>query len=197
MAFKSIGPAYVYVGNFTGTPDVYQLVDVEDVTVDLGLRDAYTSNADLNGTPTVEGIYRLSPRPVAQITLQDISVDQLQELVLGISKTTSGSDEGIGFGSTFEQIPEASVPSVFILPTSQSADGVGAGNGIWFPGATISGLDGISFGRVDEGEILNPFNLTINAVYRAADQAAASIPANARIAWMGPPAAFGLSWSLS
>lgn len=196
MAFKPVGPALLYIGNPV-TPSMYQIVDVEDVQIDLGLRSAYTSNASLNGTPTVDGQYRLSPRPIIQVTVADLEVTQLAEFLLGIESTTSGSDTGIGLGSSFEAISAASVPSLFVLPDQQSADGVGADNGLWFPAVTISGLDNINYGRVDEGEIQQFFNITFEASYRATDHGSNAIPAAARIGFMGPPAAFGLSWSLS
>lgn len=196
MAFKPVGPALLYIGNFN-TPDVYQIVDVESVEVDLGLRSAYTSNASLNGTPTVDGQYRLAPQPAARVTLADADVTQLAEFLLGLTTTTASSETAIGFGSSFEAISTANVPALFILPDQQSADGVGANNGIWFPAVTISGLDGINFGRVDEGEIQQFYNIEFRAAYRATDHGSNAIPADARIGFMGPPAAFGLSWSLS
>jgi hypothetical protein len=176
---------------------MYEIVDVEDVQVDLGLRSAYTSNADLNGTPTVDGQYRLSPKPTASATLADADVTQLAEFLLGISATTAATETAIGFGSSFEAIAAADVPTLFILPSSQSGAGVGANNGIWFTRTTISGLDGINFGRVDEGEIQQFYNVAFEAVYAATDQGANAIPAAARIAFMGPPAAFGLAWALA
>jgi len=163
----------------------------------MGLRSAFTSNADLNGTPTVDGQYRLSPRPIAQVTLADAEVTQLVEFMLGITATTVGSDTGVGFGSSFTLIAASAVPTLFILPSQQSADGVGANNGIWFTRVNISGLDGINFGRVDEGEIQQFYNVQFEAVFSATDQASTAVPADARIAFMGPPAAFGLSWSLT
>jgi hypothetical protein len=175
---------------------MYQIVDVENVEVDLGLRSAYTSNADLNGTPTVDGQYRLSPRPVARVTLADADVTQLDEFLLGLSAATASSETAIGFGSSFTSVSSANVPTLFILPSQQSSDGVGANNGIWFTRTTISGLDGINFGRVDEGEIQQFYNVSFEAVYAATDQGSNAIPADARIAFMGPPAAYGLSWSL-
>lgn len=197
MAFKPIGPALLYLGDPTASGTMTQVIDVENVSLDLGLRSAYTSNASLNGTPVVDGQYRLSPRPIAQVTLADASVDQLAEFLLGLSKTVNGSDEGVAFGSSFTAIARADVPTLQILPDQQSADGVNAANAIWFPATTIGGLDGINFGRVDEGEIQQFYNITFEAVYTATDQSAGAIPADARIAFMGPPSAFGLTWSYS
>jgi hypothetical protein len=197
MAFKAVGAAKLYIGDFTGTPDVYTVVDVENVNVDIGARSAYTSNASLNGTPTVDGQYALAPQPVVQVTLGDADVTQLVEFMPGISTTTAGSSTAVGFGSTFRSISRANVPSLFILPTQQETDGVAAVNGIWLPGVNISGIDGINFGRVDEGEIQQFYNVSFTGVYCATDQASAAIAENARIIFMGPPAAFGLSWALS
>ena len=194
--FKPVGAALLYLGDFA-TPSVTQIVDVETVEVDYGVSGAYTSNASLNGTPTASGQFRLAPKPVVRAQIADAGIDQLALFLPGITKATSGSDEAIGFGSSFTAIAEASVPSLFVLPDQQSADGVDAANGIWLPAVTITGPNGMSFGRVPEGEILQPFNVEFRGAYRDTDQGSTAIPENARIIFVGPPAAFSLTWALS
>lgn len=196
-AFKPVGPAKVRLGNPITGGAMTLVTDVESVEIDLGLRSAYTSNAGLNGTPIVDGQYVLAPQPVARITVADASIEQLNLLLLGESITTASAVSAIGFGSSFKSISAANVPTVNILADQQEADEEDAANALWFPGGIISGLEGINFGRVDEGEIQQFYSFEIRAVYRDEDQTSptpVAIPASARIAFMGDPAAFGLTW---
>lgn len=196
MAFKPVGPCQVYVGDFTASPSVTELVDVESVSIDLGIKQPYTSNANLDGAPTADGLYYGVPNPQIQLTLVDADLAQITAL-LPLTTTTASSQTGLGLGSSFTAIAEASVPSMFILPRQQNASGVNAANGIWIPAARISGFSGLNFGRTGDQEILQPYTVNVQACYRATDQDSTAIPAAARVLFFGSPTAFGLTWALS
>lgn len=198
MAFKPVGACAIIVGDPTTAAgaDMTSLGALESVQVDIGIRQAYTSSSRQHGTPLADSLYRLAARPQIQAEVTDADIPVIEQLLLGISSTTASSETAIGFGDDFAQIAEANVPALCLLPISQLSDGVGANNAIWFPATTIGGLDGINFGRVDEGEILQPYNALFESAYRETDQDATAIPAGARVGWMGPPAAFGLTWFL-
>lgn len=194
MAFKPVGPCNVFLGDFTagGGGSLVKLVDVENVQVDLGIRRPYTSNAVLDGVPTVDGLYDHVPRPVIQMTLVDADISQLEALLIR-SKTTTTSIDALGFGDSFAAIAAASVPSLFIQPTQQSSSGASAVNGIWFPAVRIAGLNGIQFGRTGDQEIQQAYQVNMDAVYRATDQNSGAIPAGFRVGFMGPPAGAGIT----
>jgi len=88
------------------------------------------------------------------------------------------------------------VLTLAVVPASQAADGALAANAFWMPAVGIAGLDGFTFGRVPEGEVINPYNVRFTAARRETDQAGAAIPARNRIGFWGPPETLGLSWSL-
>jgi len=199
MAFKPVGPCNVFLGDFTagGGGDLVKLTDVENVQIDLGIRRPYTSNATLDGVPTVDGLYQHTPRPVVQMTLVDADIAQL-EILLTLTKTTTTSIDALGFGNSFSAITAANVPSLFIQPQQQQSSGASAVNGIWFPAVRISGVNGINFGRTGDQEIQQAYQVTCDAVYRATDQNSGAIPDGFRVAWMGPPAGAGIStWTAS
>lgn len=196
MSFKPLGPCQVYVGVFAGTVAVTELTDVEEVSLDLGIRMPWTSNANLDGVPTADGLYYHTPQPKIQMTLVDADLAQLTSL-LPITTTTASSQTGLGIGSSFAAIAEADVPSMFILPRQQSASGVNAPNGIWLPAVRIAGFNGIRFGRTGDQEIQQAYQVNVDAVYRETDHDSTSIPAQARVLFFGSPTAFGLTWALS
>lgn len=187
----------MYVGDFTGTPDVTELNNVEEVQIDFGLRSPFTSSATLDGVADVDGIYIHAPIPTIQLTLTDAELAQLTALLPHTTSVTASSTTSLGFGGGFSKIAPADVPSMFILPTQEESDGVAAAHGIWIPAARIGGFNGINFGRPGDAEIQQFFNVTINPARRLTDQAAAAIPATHSIIWYGPPTSIGLSWALS
>lgn len=200
MAFDLIGPCEVRVGNFTGTPSFQKLRKTVNVSVDFGLQMAWTSADAQSGLPHADGIYAIAAAPTVQVQSTDGDLDQLESLILGHTKfeNGAGAEVALGLPDEFKKIPVAEVPSVHILPLTEVADGIAAQHGILIPAATIAGLNGISFGRVQGGqEIQNPFTVNIQAAYRDTDQADAAIPAGARVLVIGDPAAVPLAWSFS
>lgn len=194
MSYQPIGPARVYIGD--PTSGLSQLTKARNVGFDANPRTAHISTDDLGGVPHIDGIYQLADSPEVQVDLEDADLDQLENLMPKATRTDA-TDSVVGGNDAFEQIAAADVPTLFILPETEQADGVSAAHGLWLPGVTIQTLDGFSFGRVDEGEIDNPYNTSFQGVYRENDQGDTSIPDGNRLWFMGPPDVLGLSWSIS
>ena len=202
MPFQPVGPAHLVIGDPTGTAgaNMTKLAKVRNVGFDWGLRSAFTSNDAVSGVPLADGIYTLASQPECQADLQDHSLEQLQAIVMNLTKTTGAGTPtpppAAGVPDTFAAVTAADVPTLGIIPVQQQADGIDAANAIWLPAVTIQGANGLSFGRVDEGEIDQGFNVSFQGAYRETDQASAAIPAGNRVGFMGPPTALGLTWSI-
>lgn len=202
--FKPVGPAVLLIGDPTTAlgADMTSLGNVEEVGFNAGIRGSFTSSARLNGTPVKDGIYTQAPQPEVQAQLTDAGIDLLSAIIQNSVFTAAGSNSSssttatLGLGDEFTQVAEADVPTLCVLPVSQITDGAEAANAIWFPASTIAGLDGFSYGRIPEGEIVNPYNVRFSASRADDDQDDTAIPAGNRIAFMGPPANLGLTWSL-
>ena len=198
MSFQPVGPAHLLIGDPTTASgaDMYQLGLVRDVGFDAGIRSAWTSNDDIGGAPVSDGIYTLASQPEVQADLSEAGVAQLTEIILGATVTTGNTDDVLGLPDSFASVAESDVPTLCLLPSQQDGDGESAANAIWLPAVAIQGVDGLSFGRVEEGEIDQPYNTSFQSAYRDTDQGATAIPAGNRLGFMGPPAELGLSWSL-
>ena len=191
------------LGDPTGTAgaNMTKLLKVRNVGFDWGLRSSFTSNDAVSGVPLADGIFTLASQPECQADLQDHSLEQIEALIMNLTKTTGTGTPtpqpvAAGVPDTFAAVTAADVPTLGIIPVQQQADGIDADNAIWLPAVTIQGANGLSFGRVDEGEIDQGFNVSFQGAYRDADQADAAIPAGNRVGWMGPPTALGLAWSI-
>ena len=194
--YRAIGPAIMLIGDPT-TPsgvDMLNLQNVEEVTFNIGIRRAFTSTAALAGTPTVEGQYAHAPAPEVQCQLTDVGLLVLEQLILNSALDTGN----LGFGDEFAAIARADVPTLVIIPITEKASGVAAPNAIWLPGVSIEGIDGMTYGRVPEGEVVNPYNVRFMGVRCESDQDALAIPSGHQLGWIGPPADIGppLVWSL-
>lgn len=194
MAFIPIGPGILLFGDptLTGGAGMVNLGDTENVGFDAGIRSAFTSSARRVGVPHADSLYTLPPQPTVQAELKDAGLAILAAIVQGGVTTTNT----FGFGDTFALLAEADVNTFVLVPETQASDGVDAADAIWFPAAIASGVNGISFGRVTEVEILQPYNVSIQAAYRLTDQASTSIPAGNRICFKGKPSDLGLTWYL-
>ncbi len=193
MAWRPVGPCTLYMGDPTVGSGMTSLGDTEDVAVNFGVRSAWVSSAQKQGVPLADSTYVMVPEPAVTAQLTDAQNATLKEIILGAVETSVT----LGIGDTFSLI--ASLPTLFILPETEVANGVNSVHGIWIPAAIPSGVDGISFGRVSPGEILQPYNVTFNAAFRTEDQTSptpVAIPAGNRILFKGPPSELGLSWSL-
>lgn len=198
MAFVPIGPCQILVGNPTTTSGagMTNLGDTENVTIDLGIKIAYTSSARRQGAAQADSIYYMTPEPVVSAELKDAEVTSLEQLIPNGELKT----DVVGFGDTFTHMYVAgasTLPSIAIIPETQKADGHDAANGIWFPAGVISGLSGLQFGRVTEGEINQPYTTEIRSAYRDTDHDSVTIAQNFRLGWMGPPTNVPITnWSL-
>lgn len=197
MSFVPIGPAQILLGDPTTTAgaDMTNLGDTENVTVDLGLKTAYTSSAQRQGAAHADSVYYMTPEPVLTAELKNAGTATLEQLILN-GTLTSGT---MGFGDTFTHQASSGVstlPTMACIPETQKASGVSAANGIWFPRCIVSGLNGIQFGRVTEGEINQPYSVELRSAYAAADQDATAITSGFRMGWMGPPTNAGVTWYL-
>ena len=201
MAFVPIGPAQLALGDprITGG-SMTHIGDTENITVDIGLKTAYTSSAQRQGAAHADSVYYMTPEPVLQAELKDATVAILDELILNGTLTSTT----MGFGDSFTHQASTGVstlPTMACIPETQKVvggDASGALNGIWFPRCIISGLSGVQFGRVSEGEINQPYSIEMRAAYAAADQGSVAISSGFRMGWMGPPSNAGsLLWELT
>lgn len=192
--FIPVGPAILLFGDptLTAGAGMVNLGDTENVGFDAGIRSAFTSSARRVGVPHADSLYTMPPEPTVQAELKNAGLEILAAIVQGGVTTT----DTFGLGDTFALIAAASVNTFVVVPETQASDGVNAVDAIWFPAALASGVNGISFGRVTEGEILQPYNVQIQAAYRETDQAATAIPAGSRICFKGKPSDLGLTWFL-
>ena len=192
MAFYPIGPCQILVGDPTVTAGagMTNVGDTEDVSIDLGVKVAYTSNAQRQGAAHADSVYFMTPEPVATAQLKDASITMIL-LLVGNAVAGTGAT---GFGDTFTHMYSggaSTLPTVVIVPETQKASGVSAANAIWFPRAVFSGVNGIQFGRVTEGEINQPYNTEIRSAYAATDQNGGAITSGFRMGWMGVPTGAG------
>lgn len=174
---------------------MYNLGDTENVSIDLGVKVAYTSSAQRQGAAHADSVYYMTPEPMLTAELKDAGIETLEQLIR--NGVLSGST--MGFGDTFQHQYAASastLPTIAVIPETQKASGVSAANGIWFPRGIISGLGGIQFGRVTEGENNQPYNTEIRSAYEDADQDGTVITSGFRMGWMGPPTGAGVTWAL-
>lgn len=199
MPFQPVGPAHLFLGDPTTAngADMTQLGLVRNVQFDWGVRNAFTSKDAVSGVPVADGIYTLASQPECQADLQDHSLDMIEAVVLNATRTDDGSgNTAVGVPDTFGSVAAVAVPTFCLLPVQQEADLADAANAIWLPAVTIQGANGLSFGRVEEGEIDQGYNVSFQSAWRDEDQAATAIPAGNRVGFMGPPAALSLPWSL-
>lgn len=194
-AFKPVGPCVLLLGDPTTTAgaDMVNLGDTENVNVDFGVRSAYTSSSRRVGVAHYDSIYALPPIPVINAEHKDAGVDNLLQLVFNSTQT---STDDWGGGDSFALISAANVHALALIPDSQSSSPSAAKNQIWLPAATTSGLNGLQFGRVDEGEINQPFTVEYRGAWRDSDHDATSIPAGYRILAIGPLSQWMSTWSL-
>jgi len=197
MPYVPLGPCQLFVGDATTTAgaDMYNLGDTENVSVDVGVKIAFTSSAQRQGAAHADSVYYMTPEPMATAELKDAGVTTLEQLIG--NGVLSGAT--MGFGDTFTHAYAASastLPTIAIIPETQKSSGVSAPNGIWFPRGIISGLGGIQFGRVSEGENNQPYNIEIRSCYESADQDGTAITTGYRMGWMGPPTGAGVTWLL-
>jgi|SRR5690625_1705849 len=198
MAFEYVGSCRIFVGDPTQAngAGMKDLGFLEDVTVDLGIQGAYTSNASLAGSPNAAGIYTLPSAPTVQAQARDGAIANLKALIQGAVEVTEDDATALGFGDSFGRIDPDDVVTVCILSDQERAAGSSAQQAIWLPGVMLSGVSGITFNRPQQGEIGNPYNVEISSAYREEDQDEEAIPAGLRLGFIGDPAAAGLSWSL-
>lgn len=194
-SFQPIGPAYLYLGNFA-TGDVAQLGLVRNVAFNPQIRTAFTSADAQSGVPHADGIYYLASQAEVTAEMQSMTYDEIQRLIFGATTTSSGTSATIGAPDQFGAVTGSAVPTLFVLPSQEAADGVNAEHGIWLPAVTVQ-ISNLSFGRVEEGEITQAYQVSFRAAYRVQDQAATTIPEGYRIWFMGRPSVIGLNWSLS
>lgn len=194
MAYVAIGPTHVLVGDPTRTAGTGfpSLGDTENVSIDLGIKIAYTSSAQRQGAAQADSIYYMTPEPVAQVELKDIEPATFDLLVLNGVLHTSGNT--FGFGDSFTKMGPSEtrdLPTVAFIPETEKASAEAAAHGIWFARAYTGGLSGIQYGRVTEGEINQPYTIEIRSAYASQDQASQTISVGYRMGWMGPPSNAG------
>lgn len=201
MAYTPIGPTQIVVGTdpttTTGVGALANIGSTENVSIDLGIKIAYTSNAQRQGAAFSDSIYYMTPEPMASVELKDLEPANI-ELLLEYNTQSSVTSGTIGFGADFSA--SSTLPTVGFIPETQkgaTGNGIDAANAIWFPRAYFSGVSGIQYGRVSEGEINQPFSIECRSTY--VDNVGGAITAGYRMGWMGPPSNAGAgptSWAL-
>lgn len=197
--FQPIGPAFVCIGDPTQASGAGMtlLEKVDNVSYAVNPRTAFISDDQRAGVPLADGMYVLASQPEAQVALSEAGLDIIEAILYGVLRTTKkGKSDVVGFADAFKKIEAADVKSLAIVPVSQAEDGSSAENALWLPALTVQTADGFQFGRVEEGEIQNPYNVSFQSAYAREDQGSDSIPENNRVGFMGDPATLGLAWSL-
>lgn len=200
MAFRSIGPAVVVVGNPTTSLGAgMKPFDTEEATINPGISTAYSGDARTSGVPDVDALYSHAPKPEFRFSLQDSSIDTLKAWLHDFAVSPAiapATTPTLGFGDELVKVAATAVPAVGIIPLSQIADGINAADAWWMPAGRTNTLDGIQHTEVGEGDIRVPYNVSVMGMKRKQDQAGVAIPAKRRIIWKGPPVNLSLAWSL-
>lgn len=196
--YEAVGPAFLLKGDPTvsGGTAMNNLSDTENVVFNAGIRMAFTSSARLSGAPKATRIFSLPPNPIMQAQLKELGADNLAAVIdNGVLAGTDAFLPGDEF--TALTVPD----TVVAVPVEQRASGVAAKNAIWLPAAFAQGVDGVTWGRTQEGEINQPWNTEVRGGYRLIDQTTptgVSIQAGGRLWFMGNPADLtpALTWFL-
>lgn len=192
---RTVGPCRLFYGDPTVAAGA-GMVDLGgtrgDVTVDPGVNVA-TGRVDQKGaTPLADGIYLTGPTPVASCPLLDETKATLEEYILGASVTATA----LGFGSGFQKVDPASIGTLALVPITEEADGEDAAHAIWLPAAVANGIGVFTFNLPDGDDSFNPRDTQFIGALRETDQGAGAIPEDAQVMFIGPPADFGLGWTL-
>lgn len=195
-AYTPIGDAQVWFGDpVAGSGAMKDLGAVENVVFNPGERMTFASDAQLNGVPDGNKLYKQVPLATVECDFVDIGITALNNIIYGGTVTTGA----FGPGSAF--VKHTSVKTLFVLPRTQVASGVAAANGLWFPSAVAQINSGPQYGRPTvNGETITTYNATFTACYIESDQTSptpVAIPANARIWFMGDPSDLSLTWTIA
>lgn len=197
-----VGPCHVYIGKPTtaaGADMVYLGATRGDVRVAPNIQVSFGRTDQLGSTPLSSAVYVTGPRPVATIPLVDEEKAKLLKQVPGGVITTAGGESALGFGNGFSKIALADVPTLALIPveeTTQGTNGVSADHGIWFPAAIVNVFGELVFNLPEGEDALQPHEVQVTSLYRAADHLAAAIATGHRCGWIGAPLALGLTWYL-
>lgn len=192
-SFDWVGPAILILGDFANG-DTKRLGKVRDVQFNPNHRIAFTSADAQSGVPHADGIKHLAAQPSVTCSMQSAIYDELRRLMLGGTTTSSGNAAVLGAPDAYGSVALVDVPTLFVLPVTEEADGVDAEHGIWLPAVTVE-FANVNFGRINPGEIDAAYNVTFNGAFREIDQGSTSIPAGNRIYFIGPPSRLGLTWT--
>lgn len=193
-----VGPAHIFLGNPTtaaGAGMKYMGVTRGDVTVAPGINVAM-GRADQKGrTPLADGVFSIGPTPIVSIPFLDEEKAKLLKVLPGSSITGSA----LGLGSGFSKIALADIPTLCILPIDQTGsgtNGIDSVDAIWLPGAISTEFSGLVFNLPEGDDAFPRHEVQIAGLYREKDHGDAAIAAAARVAFVGPPSAFSLTWYL-
>ena len=188
MAYRSLGPGRIYFGDFGAGGTGIELGDIETFGFNPNVRTAYQTSANSGDVPNADSVRALPPAAGAECELYDSDIDKMLALVLGGAAVGAG----FGFGSTVVQVTPQ--PLIFI-PDAEKEDGFEAAHAIILPGAIVDNLNDLRYGRITEGANNNPYTVRFLAT-RTALIGATAIPEAAQIAYMGPAAALGVTWTV-
>lgn len=195
-AYTPIGDALLYFGDPTaGSGAMKDLGKSENVAFNPGQRVTWGSDAALNGVPDSDKLYDQTPAATVTADLVDQGVTSLNNIIYNSTVTSAA----VGGGSAFAK--QTTKKTLFVLPRTQVSSGVAAANGIWLPSciAQVGNAAGYTRPTVN-GETITTFDVTFTAAYVESDQTSptpVSIPANARIWFMGDPSDLSLTWSIA
>ena len=121
--------------------------------------------------------------------------EKLVAYMVNATKTT----DSISFGTDIGKIDPANVPTLCLLPISETGEGtngIDAPNAIWFPRAIASDVGQFTFNLPEGEDSFNPRDTQFTSLYAEEDQGATSIPPDARAGFIGKPTDYSLTWQL-
>lgn len=193
MAIYLAGSPIAVIGDPTVAlgASMYQMSEVEEATIDLGVANGFVTLGSIAGAITSDGVYTLPPDASITIRLNDASIDVLQKIMVGGQLFTDSGDDAYGIGGAIELL---TLPTLGIIPIWERSAGVDAPNAWWFPGVFPQDFNNILYNRMQRnGSVNNQYSVTFRAARTKVTQAADAIPEKARHGWVGKPSAFAFA----
>lgn len=202
-----IGPMHAFWGDFLDNSGAFTDVTYlgktrGDVTVTPNAQIARGRVDQLGPVPIADAIWLGAYAPVISLPLVDEDKTKLSKMMPGSAVVTSGSKSALTFPSAPEQITNASIGSLMLVPVRGSYTNFGSGADPWndpdnyfFSGVIPRSVGEFAYGEItDTDDALNPHTVELVACRRTlfADDSTA-VPTGKEVWFMGSPDAAGLT----
>jgi len=197
-----VGPCHAFFGDFlddTGAfTDVTYLGQTRGNTIVRPEMVISRGKVDQKGAAPIAGAIHLGGyAPVIELPFVDEDKTKLSKIFPGSTVATSGTKKALKFATTPQQITNASIGSLMLVPVKATySDGPFEDqDAYFFPGVIPTAVAEFIYGPIeDTDDGLNPHATTLVALHRElfADDSTA-VPAGLEVFFMGSPTAAGLT----